>query len=121
MMRKGIIAKFATAVAVTGLALFVPMQASASPIATASTAAQTVAAQTVHPAWTGPVDLNEWCGFIGLGYAVNIDGTAYGWRCYNGNYYDIDIVSACRYEYGDPNAWATYTNYYDPNSWYCYG
>lgn len=51
--------------------------------------------------------------------AVNIDGTAYGWRCeVNGMRHSISVDSVCVEQYGS-GATSHFRDYNDQNSWYC--
>lgn len=66
------------------------------------------------------LDLNRHCRQHGRERAVNIDGTAYGWRCEDssGNLHPISIQDACNEQYGAGYT-AQFRSMSDPNSWYC--
>jgi len=72
-------------------------------------------------AQTGGLDLDGHCRtHHGSGArAVNVDGTAHGWRCESGGVqHTMNMDSACVEQYG---SWSTahYSEYNDQNSWYC--
>lgn len=66
------------------------------------------------------LDLNRHCRQHGRERAVNIDGTAYGWRCEDssGSLHPISIQDACNEQYGAGYT-AQFRSMSDPNSWYC--
>lgn len=66
------------------------------------------------------LDLNRHCRQHGRERAVNIDGTAYGWRCEDssGNLHSISIQDACNEQYGSGYR-AEFRDMNDQNSWYC--
>lgn len=70
---------------------------------------------------TGGLDLNAHCQrhHGSSARAVNIDGTAYGWRCeVNGVRHTMNMDSACVEQHGN---WSTahFRDHNDQNSWYC--
>ncbi len=67
------------------------------------------------------LNLNEHCQHHGRDRAVNVDGTAYGWKCEkNGRHYDVSIQSACEEQVGR-NTRAEHNDMDDPYSWRCVG
>lgn len=66
------------------------------------------------------LDLNRHCQQHGRERAVNIDGTAYGWRCEDsqGQLHPMSIQDACNEQYGSGYT-AQLSNMSDPNSWSC--
>jgi hypothetical protein len=70
---------------------------------------------------TGGLNLNVHCQrhHGSNARAVNIDGTAYGWRCeVNGVRHTMNMDSACVEQYGSGST-SHFRDYNDQNSWYC--
>lgn len=73
-----------------------------------------------QPVQAQGLDLDRHCRQHGKERVVNIDGTAYGWRCEDlqGQAHHISVQDACNEQYGS-GYMAAYHSMDDPNSWYC--
>jgi hypothetical protein len=76
----------------------------------------------------GGVDLNQQCrrrhgaaAYAVLLQPVYSPGAAYAWRCRSyGVDYQIDMQLFCRWQYSNPYAIGTFSDYNNAYSWYCY-
>jgi hypothetical protein len=74
-----------------------------------------------QPEILGGVELGGYCASIGYPDVVIVQHHAFGWRCQKGTTrIAIDMVSACRWQYGNPYAIAAHRRSSDPYSWYCF-
>jgi hypothetical protein len=91
-------------------------------IATASlTGASHAQAQPAKPRELGGVELGGYCQSIGHWGAILEENHAFGWKCHEANQRSgIDMSDACRWQYSNPAAIATFRDARNPYSWYCF-
>lgn len=96
-----------------GVALAALVLGSGSILVT-STAAQAVTE-------LGGIDVPGYCQSIGYWGADLAENNAFGWECNRGTERaGIDMGAACRWQYNNPAAIATYRDASGPYNWYCF-
>lgn len=69
----------------------------------------------------GGLDLRGYCQSLGFPSVTTVGTTYYDWRCIdrNGNDVAFSLLSACQWQYHNPDAWDTTDNFYRATGGVC--